>query len=133
MLRRITMLLNFLSTACNSNDFKKTWRVIHSIIGTGEVNKRIDHLCINGATIDDADIIDEKLNNYFTETAASLVEKIPHSTNSYYKCLKQSPLKFLMVSPTSPKEMLSWNKTIKSSHSSGIDDIDPVIANPNLH
>ena len=116
----------------HENDLKKTWSLIRSIVKMGEHESKIESLIINGDRTEDAELMANKFNNYFTNIARSLAEKIPNSSHSFNKYMKPPILNSFVLSPTSPEEILNRSYTIRSTHSRGVDDIDPCIATPHI-
>ena len=116
----------------NTGDIKKTWQLIKSIINVQETNVLIKELKINGITIEDPKIIAEKFNTYFIELPKSLSLKIPKATKSFHSFMPSSTLNSMVVLPTDMQEPLSINKTLKPTHSSGSDGLNPQILSPLL-
>jgi Reverse transcriptase (RNA-dependent DNA polymerase)/Endonuclease-reverse transcriptase len=110
------------------NDLKRTWGLIRSIMKMGEQESKIDSLKINGDRIDAAEMMANKFNNYFTSIAQSLAEKIPDSPHSFKRYLQPPRPNSFALAPTSPEEILNRSRSIRTTHSSGVDDIDPCIA-----
>jgi hypothetical protein len=113
-------------------DLKKTWSLIRSITNMGPRDTTIESLNVNGAKIEDAEIIANKLNNYFVNIAQDLDDKIPDSLDSFMKYMKPSPLRSFGLISTSSSEVLNLSQSIRTTHSKGMDDIDPCIAGPNI-
>ena len=111
----------------HSNDLRKTWRVIRSIINKNTSENSIDALCIAGTKIVDPSIMAEKFNNYFTGLAQSLVDKLPPSSNSFDRYLNSPRPNSFAVIPTTPTELVSISHSLKTTHSTGLDEIDPSI------
>ena len=116
---------------CN-NDLKKTWSLIRTITNTGQRDKAIESIKLDGTKIVDAEIIANKLNNYFVSIAQVLADKIPNSVESFNKYLKPSSMKSFGLNLTTSTEVLNISQTIHTTHSKGMDDIDPCIAGPNV-
>ena len=87
-------------------------------------------MCIEGTTIVDPGILAEKFNNYFTGIAQSLVDKLPHSTESFDSYLSSPRPNSIAVLPTSAAEIMNISHSLKTTHSMGLDDIDPSIMKP---
>jgi exonuclease III len=115
-----------------NNDMKRTWNIIKSLVNSKTVETKIEALTINDLTVTDDEVIAEKFNNYFTGIAQNLSAKIPNSTKSFKDYMKPSLLNSLVVNPTTPGELLELNSTLKQTHSSGPDHLDPCIISPNL-
>jgi hypothetical protein len=89
--------------------------------------KAIDTLCIAGVNINDPSIMAEKFNNYFTGLAQSLVDKLPTSSTSFDNYLNCPRPNSFAVIPTTPTELISISHSLKTTHSTGLDEIDPSI------
>jgi len=115
-----------------NHNLKKTWCIIRSLLKADASSTYIDCITVNGAKISNASQMAEKFNAYFTSIGQSLAENIPTSKVSYRNFLKPPPPNSFVIQSTSPEEIINLGRTIKPTHSSGPDDIDPCIANPNL-
>ena len=98
----------------------------------GQRDTSIESLNVNGTRIEDAETIANKLNNYFVSIAQSLDDKIPDSLGTFMKYMKPPPLKSFGLILTSPSEILNLSQSIRTTHSKGMDDIDPCIAGSNI-
>ena len=112
----------------NSNDLKKTWSLIRSIIKTGDQGSKIESLRIDGIRTTNPEVMAREFNNYFTSIAHILAEKVPVSQGTFDKYLKPPTLNSFALSLTSPEEILSVSTSIHPTNSKGIDGIDPCIA-----
>ena len=113
-----------------NNDLKKTWRIIRSIINNNNPDKAIDTLCIDGIKITDPLILAEKFNNYFTGLAQSLIDKLPNSTTPFNNYLNSPRPNSFAIIPTTVEELISISHALKTTHSAGLDEIDPSIMHP---
>ena len=113
-----------------NNDLKKQWQIIRTILKTDNKHTRIDLMDANGVMISDDETKANKFNNYFTSIPQNLADKIPASPNSYDKYMKTSCSNSLALYLTTPEEVINISRTIKPTHSSGLDGIDPMIAIP---
>jgi len=112
----------------HSNNLKKQWNIIRSILKTDNKTCRIDLIDTNGVMIEDDETMANKFNNYFASLPQNLAEKIPTSPNTYDKYMKTSCTNSLALYLTTPDEIINISHTIKATHSSGLDGIDPTIA-----
>src|SRR6218665_3922586 len=87
----------------------------------------IESIQVNGESIEDAEIMANKFNNYI---ANSLPEKIKSPNISFEKYMQPSVINSFAVIPTSPEEIVNVGRSIRLTHSKGVDDIDPYIATP---
>ena len=96
----------------------KTWNLIKSLIG----NK-------TGATDVTFSFFDDKFNQHFSSIGKRITDNIPASTNdSFHSFLNQPQLQSMSFLPTSPLEIIKFAHSLNTSHSCGIDNIDPCIA-----
>src|SRR6218665_818202 len=70
----------------------------------------------------------DKFNIYFTSIAQSLSANIPSSNKSFLDYMKSSLEGSFVLNPTTPHELISLSQSLKPTHSSGPDDIDPCVA-----
>ena len=110
-----------------SNDLRKTWRVIRSLINLNKSEKQVDSLTIAGINITDPDILAEKFNGYFTGLAQSLVEKLPPSNTSFDNYLNSPRPNSFAVIPATPNELIHICQSLKKTRSTGLDELDPFI------
>ena len=115
-----------------SNDIKKTWNTIRSIINSKPLDVGIETLSVDGHLITDKAAIAHHLNTYFTEVAENLRLKIPSINSNYSDYLVPPMVDSFVLYPTYPEELISLNHSMKLSHSSGPDLLDPSILSPNL-
>lgn len=108
-----------------NSDLKHTWKVIRSILNTSNNNTKIDELCINGVKITDAETMAERFNSYFSSIAQTLSDKIPASQQTFQSYMMPSLPDSFALTPTTPEELISINQSLKLTHSSGPDDINP--------
>ena len=109
------------------NDLKKTWSLIRSMMKFGNHGNHepgIESIQVNGERIEDTEIMANKFNNYFTNIANSLAEKIKNPTLSFEKYMQPSIINSFAVSPISPEEIvgLTVSRIIRLAHSKGVDD-----------
>ena len=115
-----------------SNDLKKTWQLIKSLIDNKDHATRIEELVIGNHKITDDVEMAEKFNAYFSSIAKNLSDKIPKSVRPFSDYLDPSLLNSFAFYPTSPEELSQLNGSIKLTHSSGPDGLDPTIVGPSI-
>ena len=71
-----------------------------------------------------------KFNSYFTGLAKSLSSKIPPSEKCFQDYLHPSSSNSFALLSTTSQEILAINNSLKSTHSSGTDDLNPMILSP---
>lgn len=80
----------------------------------------------------DSILIADKFNEFFTNIGQSLAEKIPSSNNTYEYFMTHGPCSSFATIPTSPNEILKIGQMMRITHSTGCDDLDPVILSSHL-
>jgi hypothetical protein len=115
-----------------SSDLKKTWQIIKSLIDNKDHETRIEELVVGGLKITGDVEMAEKFNTYFSSIAKNLSDKIPKSTRPFRDYLNPSLPNSFALYPTSPEEILQLNRSIKATHSSGPDGLDPTILGPSI-
>lgn len=120
------MLWNLLN-AVMSNDLKKTWGrlfIIRSIANMGERTSRSAHWKSTGPKIKDAETLANKFINYFANIAQSFTEKMSTSPVAFKKIWNFLTNSF-GPNLTSSEEIIYLSHTIRTTHSKGVDDINP--------
>src|ERR1043165_713463 len=64
--------------------------------------------------------------------AKALSDKIPSSKKGFQDYLPPSSVNSFFLLPTCPQELITINRTFKSTHSSGMDDMNPYLISPVL-
>ena len=98
----------------------------------GSQGSTIEGLVIDGIKTDNSEVMANKFNDYFANIAKSLADKIPDSSNSFTTFMKPPLPQSFGLNLTSPEEILNLGHSIRLSHSKGVDDIDPCIADRHL-
>ena len=113
-----------------NHDIKKTWQLIKSIVNTENKDTIIKEILINGKKIEDSELIADIFNTHFTNLPKSLAQNIPLSKKSYQDYMPASSMNSFAMLPTSSYEIIAINKTLKDTHSTGPDDLNPHILSP---
>jgi len=113
-----------------NNDIKKTWQIIRTIVKREDRDTVINELNINGIPVNDAELMAEKFNFYFTGLAKSLSAKIPAARKNFNEYMLPSVINSFVLLSTTPDELITISKTLKSTHSAGFDDVDPYLTTP---
>jgi len=66
-----------------SHDLKKTWCVISSLLKADDSSSYVESITVNGSRINDADLMAERCNAYFTNIGQSLAERIVTDEDSF--------------------------------------------------
>lgn len=115
------------------NDLKSTWKLIRSALQLDNKRITVDSLLIHNVTIDNSELIANKFNEYFINIPRDLANKLPQATTTFGDYLPASTSSSMGLLPASEEELLNIGRTIKKTHTKGLDDIDPYIALSNLH
>lgn len=89
-------------------------------------------LITNQHIVKDKEITADKLYEYFTEVARNFHTKIPTTNSNCTDYLASPPTNSFVLNPTYPEEMYLLNISMKATHSSGPDHLDPSILSPNF-
>src|SRR6218665_791069 len=112
------------------DDLKQTWQTIKTILRDKPPDSNISQLTINGLKITDSQSIAEQFNKYFTGVAQDLVNKIPPSNIPSSTFLNPPNLDSFALIPTSPSEIIAISRTLKQTHSTGLDGIKSTLISP---
>ena len=110
-----------------NSDIKKTWQIIRKLVKTTNRDTWIKEIKLEGDLVTDPDLMADTFNAYFTGLAQVLSDKIPPSEKHFRTFMPPSSINSFVLLPTNPLELININKTLKTTHSSGCDDIDPYI------
>src|SRR6218665_2454809 len=114
------------------SDLKQTWQIIKTILKVKIPDTLINYITSNGVEIIDGLQIAEKFNSYFTGVAQELVDKISPSSTSFNAYLDSLGCNSFVVYPITTKEILTLNHSLKLTHTSLPDDINPSLVSPIL-
>ena len=108
---------------------KKTWELINHLMNRGG---RHSFPCAffntNGQILTSPTEIANSFNAYFSNIGNELAKKITPNNLDFRTYLKGSVPNSMFLSPVTSAEIISISKTIKSSHSTDCDGIDPTLA-----
>src|SRR5688572_16465383 len=110
-----------------NNDIKKTWLIIRKLVKTNNRDTWIKEIKLEDDLVNDPETMAAKFNEYFTGLAQVLSDKIPPSEKHFRSFMPPSSVNSFVLLPTNPLELINITKTLKSTQSSGCDDIDPYI------
>ena len=109
----------------NKFNMKETWKTLNNVLGRNKQIKLPDFFKdLDGNKITDSKVIANNFNEFFTNVGTKLANKISSPDSNYV-----SPLKFknqqnsIFLNPTNPDEIIEITKNLKTSNSSGIDNI----------
>lgn len=103
----------------NHGDLKSTWKLIRSALQTESGSKKINQLIIDGAMIEDPEIMANEFNNYFTKIPGDLAKNLPTSSCTHDVYLPPPNVSSLGILLTSPEEIINIGKTIEKNSYKG--------------
>ena len=106
---------------------KKTWKTINNLLGKGVKSPQITSLLYKNQTLSDATSIANAFNDYFSNVAKKLTNKLHASPNNFRKYFTSSCQSSLYMHATTPAELSYIIKTFKAKLSAGHDNIPSII------
>ena len=106
---------------------KKTWKTINNLLGKGVKSPQITSLLYENKTLSDATSIANASNDYFSNVAKKLANKLHASPNNFRKYFTASWQSSLYMHATTPTELSYIIKTFKAKLSAGYDNIPTII------
>ena len=92
-----------------------------------------DHVLIDNRDITNSKDIADAFNSFFSSIGSTISENVPPSPNNYTDYLTENyPANFCMV-PTHDNELIDVAKHLKSSHSTGADNLSMRIIKTTMH
>ena len=111
-----------------SNDIKKTWKLINSLLNKTTIDSKSNFFKIDGVLTNNKSTIVDSFNKYFSEIGPSLAQNIPSTNTGSSLCNNIEFLKGSMaLIPTDCYEVESVIRNIKTSASCGVDMV-PIAA-----
>src|SRR6218665_2944796 len=110
------------------NDLSKTWVIIKTLLHGNGMSQMSDSFFINNVEIKDKHEIACKFNEFFTEIGPKLAAKIPDTNASFRDFLKSPSTSSIGMELTTPAEIILTAGELRTTHSRGLDDIDPQLA-----
>ena len=110
----------------NSNDMKKTWYNINTIINKTRPSSQIDKLCINHKQIQHPNTISNTLNSYFCNISSTLASKIPKPKRRFLSDLNDAQSRF-RFHEVRELEVYLLLVGLDKKKTLGIDKIDPLL------
>ena len=110
------------------NNLQKTWKIVRSIINNGNNSLTTKLFIIDDVETTDRSKIANKFNDYFINVGPTLASAITDNNISFNKFLSDPCSSSFAIAITSPQEIVEISKQLRSSYSSGIDNIKPHIA-----
>ena len=113
--------------SCGKN-LNAVWKIIKSLIGRSEFGEPCaNFLGDDGNYISSSSEIADSFNKYFSTIGSSLADKIPPTKLSFSDYLRSPAVHSMSVMPATEAEIISIATNLKTSHSSGIDGVDPCL------
>lgn len=109
---------------------KGTWNIIKGILSRGSKSVEAPDIFYSddGCELNSPTEIAEQFNKHFSDLGPNLAKKIIPPSKSFHEFLTRSPTPTMSFFPVSPDEIIQIVKELKTSHSCGLDGIDPCIA-----
>ena len=104
---------------------KETWKILNNVVGRNKQTKLPDLFKdADGNKITDSNKIANNFNDFFTNIGTKLANKISPPDSDYVSPLKsENKQNSIFLNPTNTDEIIKITKNLKSSNSSGIDNI----------
>ena len=113
---------------------KKTWSHINELLGRGKKRSIPSVMFHEGSSLVSSKQKAESFNKYFIGLPAKISREIPSVPQSFHEYLKPSKdNSSLFFRPTSVFEVIKFVSSLKSSKSSGSDDIAPRVIKECIH
>lgn len=122
MLRRKKLIFYHGKFEKFSNDIKRTWSTLNSLLGRKR-KEVCSCLKIESEIIFDKQQIANSFNNYFGSIVGNLKSKLPNSSKSFTEFMSDRSLNSLFMGPPSPNEVKKIITSLKSKSSVGMDGI----------
>ena len=110
-----------------SNNLRKTWKIIGTLLCKKPINDVISEISINGSLTTDRLLIANTLNDYFANIGPNLASSIIPPTSTFSDYLKGSHLNSIAIEDTTVMEVINVVNQFDSKSSTGIDDIPMTI------
>ena len=110
------------------NNLHETWRIIKTLLHGCGSTALPDSIYIGDIESKDKNLIANKFNEYFTELGPKLAANVIPTGTSFNDYLKNPIPSSIGIELTSPDEIVSIAKGLRTTHSEGTDGIDPKIA-----
>ena len=105
---------------------KETWKTLNNVLGRNKLIKLPDFFKdSDGNKITDSKKIANNFNEFFTNIGTKLANKISSPDSNYVSPLKSKNQQnsIFLKNPTNPDKIMKITKNLKTSNSSGIDNI----------
>ena len=109
----------------NKFNMKETWKTLNNLLGRNKLIKLPEFFKnLDGKKITDSKKIANNFNDFFTNIGTKLANKISSPDSNYVSPLKsKNQRNSIFLNPTNPDEIIKITKNLKTSNSSGIDNI----------
>ena len=119
----------------NKFNMKETWKTLNNVLGRNKQTKLPDFFKDpDGNKITDSNKIANNFNDFFTNIGTKLANKISPPDSDYVSPLKsKNKQNSIFLNPTNTDEIIKITKNLKSSNSSGIDNISTKLLKMIIH
>ena len=117
----------------NKNNVNTIWKVINNIIGKNTKVKSPQTFCHEDNQYTNPSDVCNAFNTYFSNLGPNLADKITPSTGHFSQYLSRPCNNSLFFTPTNIHEILSIVRSLKSSKSSGFDNISVHLLKQIIH
>ena len=117
----------------NKDTSRLLWQTINTIIGHKGKIKDPNEVIDKGHKIQDPGEIAEVFNNYFINVGPNLASKIPAVTEKFSQYIQSNTSQSLFFNPTNTHEILEIVRLLKTSKSSGYDELSVHLIKQIIH
>ena len=112
---------------------KKTWNLITQLLNRRRSEFNTDVFdSVDGKDLTTPGGITKAFNNYFANIGSDLAQQIPIPSLNFESYLKYPALQSMNVYSTTPSEIRNIATQMKTSHSCGLDEIDPILVSASI-
>ena len=115
----------------NSNNIKKTWEILNSLLGRTTRKGQVTELKIDNRTITNPQEIVNNLNNHFSNIGNKIIQAIPPSPLDSHSFLRGSYQQSIFFNPVTEAEVLICISDLKNC-SPGCDGLRPQLVKENV-
>lgn len=111
-----------------TNNLSGTWKIIKQLLNSKGDSNLPDAFLNGNVELKDPYAIANAFNEYLINIGPSLANAIPPSSNTFAKLMPNPPSYSFGLLPTSKHDVIITAATLKTTMSTGADDIKPSIA-----
>ena len=117
----------------NKDNTGSLWQTINTILGRQKDTQNNNEFIHNGQTIKDSCQIANAFNTYFTNIGPKLASEIHTDNGHFSQYLSNNSENSLFFNPTNIHEIIEIVRSLKSSKSSGYDEISVHLLKQIIH